>query len=95
MEKVPSNLLIEVYRMDEMKAKIRTFISRFFRKHELSYDEDIFALGFVNSFFAVQLVTFLEKEFAVKIDNKDFDFANFRTINTIADLVTRKSAGNE
>jgi len=77
--------------MDEMKAKIRAFLSRFFRKHELSDDEDIFSLGFVNSLFAMQLVMFLEKEFGVKVDNKDLDFDNFRTINAIADLVTRKS----
>lgn len=74
-----------------MKAKIRAFLSRFFRKHELSDDEDIFSLGFVNSLFAMQLVMFLEKEFGVKVDNKDLDFDNFRTINAIADLVTRKS----
>ena len=77
--------------MDEMKAKIRVFLSRFFRKHELSDDEDIFALGFVNSLFAMQLVMFLEKEFGVRIDSKDLDLNNFRTINTIAGLIESKS----
>jgi methoxymalonate biosynthesis acyl carrier protein len=78
--------------MDEMKTKIKAFLGRFFRKHELGDDEDIFTLGFVNSLFAMQLVMFLEKEFAVKVDNKDLDFDNFRTINAIAALVTRKLA---
>lgn len=78
--------------MEAIKAKVRVFLSRFFRKHELQDDEDIFALGFVNSLFAMQLVMFLEKEFGVRVDNKDLDFDNFKTVNAIADLVQRKSA---
>lgn len=78
--------------MEEVKVKIRAFLSRFFRKHQLQDDEDIFALGFVNSLFSMQLVMFLEKEFGVRIDNKDLDLNNFRTINTIAELVQGKLA---
>lgn len=73
------------------KQKIRGFLGRFFRKHELQDDEDIFALGFVNSLFAMQLVMFIEKEFQVKVDNKDLDFKNFRSISAIADFVQAKS----
>jgi methoxymalonate biosynthesis acyl carrier protein len=78
--------------METTKAKVRAFLSRFFRKHELQDDEDIFALGFVNSLFAMQLVMFIEKEFAVRVENKDLDFANFRSINSIADFVHAKVA---
>lgn len=76
--------------MEETKGKIKQFLSRFFRKHELADDEDIFSLGFVNSLFAMQLVMFLEKEFLIKIDNKDMDLNNFGTINSIASLVESK-----
>ncbi len=76
--------------MNEIKTKVRSFISRFFRKHELQDDEDIFELGFVNSLFAMQLVLFLEKEFSIRIDNKDLDLNHFRTINSIAELVENK-----
>lgn len=78
--------------MEELKVKIRAFLSRFFRKHQMADGEDIFALGFVNSLFAMQLVMFLEKEFGVRIDNKDLDLGNFRTINSIAELVQSKIA---
>lgn len=77
--------------MEEAKIKLKSFLSRFFRKHELTDDEDIFSLGFVNSLFAMQLVMFLEKEFVIKIDNKDLDLSNFRTINTILDLIKCKT----
>lgn len=78
--------------MENSKVKIKEYLKKFFRKYELQDDEDIFALGFVNSLFAMQLVMFLEKEFGIKIENKDLDFANFRTINKIIELVEKKAA---
>lgn len=83
--------------MEKIKAKIKNFLSRFFAGHELQADEDIFALGFVNSMFAMQLVLFIEQEFQITIENEDLDFDNFRTINAMALLIKRKTpvvAGN-
>ncbi|PWW07325.1 phosphopantetheine binding protein [Paenibacillus cellulosilyticus] len=77
--------------MEENKVKIRKFLSRFFKKHELGDDEDIFALGFVNSLFAMQLIMFLEKEFELAVDPQDMDFANFKTINLLASFVEKKT----
>ncbi|HHU50874.1 MAG TPA: acyl carrier protein [Firmicutes bacterium] len=76
--------------MEEKIIKIKAFLAKFFRKHELQEDEDIFALGFVNSLFAMQLVMFLEKEFGIVIDNKDLDLNNFRTIKAIVAFVDHK-----
>jgi acyl carrier protein len=76
--------------MDEIKGKVKAFLTRFFRKHELEDDEDIFALGFVNSLFAMQMVMFLEKEFGIRIENEDLDLENFKSINTILKLIERK-----
>jgi len=77
--------------MKETKAKISNFLGQYFGNHELQDDEDIFALGFVNSMFAMQLVLFIEKEFQVPIENEDLDFENFRTINAMANLIERKT----
>lgn len=79
--------------MDDRKAKIKEFLSRFFRNHELQDEEDIFALGFVNSLLAMQLVQFVEKEFRITIDDDDLDLDNFRTIAKIDELIARKTAG--
>lgn len=79
--------------MDDRKAKIKEFLSRFFRNHELQDEEDIFALGFVNSLLAMQLVSFVEKEFRITIDDDDLDLDNFRTIAKIDQLIARKTAG--
>ena len=78
--------------MDDRKTKIKEFLSRFFRNHELGDEEDIFALGFVNSLLAMQLVSFVEKEFRVTIDDDDLDLDNFRTIAKIDGLIARKTA---
>lgn len=77
---------------DEKKQKIREFLSRFFRGQEVADDQDIFALGFVNSLIALQLVNFVEKEFGVTVEDDDLDLDNFRSIDAIAALVERKSA---
>lgn len=75
-----------------IERRIRTFLAGFFQNLELEDEQDIFALGFVNSLFAMQLVLFVEKEFAVSVENEDLDIDNFRSIRAIATLVERKSA---
>lgn len=76
----------------EPKQKIREFISKFVRNHELKDDEDIFELGFVNSLFALQLVMFVEKEFSLTVEDEDLDLDNFKSIDSIAALVQKKNA---
>ncbi|MDT5272450.1 MAG: hypothetical protein QOH49_4636 [Acidobacteriota bacterium] len=76
--------------MQENKTRIREFIARFHRNLDLRDDMDIFALGFVNSLMAMQLVLFVEKEFEIPIENEDLDLDNFRSVNAIADLIERK-----
>lgn len=76
--------------MESTHSKIRAFLSQSFRTDSLQDDADIFAGGFVNSLFAMQLVLFVENEFAIKIDNEDLTIDNFRTINALAQLIDRK-----
>jgi acyl carrier protein len=78
--------------MEERKAKIREFLARFFRSREIGDDEDIFELGFVNSLLAMQLVSFVEKEFGVTVEDEDLDLDNFRSIAALDALVERKRA---
>ena len=69
---------------------MKSFLSRYFKSHDLQPEEDIFALGFVNSLLAMQLVAFVEKEFGVAVGDEDLDLDNFRSIQAISDLVARK-----
>lgn len=77
----------------QVKERIRQFIGRHVRGHEPGDAEDIFALGFVNSMFAMQLVTFVETEFGVAVEDQDLEIDNFRSVDAIAALVGRKTQG--
>lgn len=76
--------------MEETKVKIRAFLSGFFRTAALKDSDDIFALGFVNSLFAMQLVAWLEQSFAITISDEDLDIRNFNSIDALAAFVGRK-----
>jgi methoxymalonate biosynthesis acyl carrier protein len=80
--------------MDTTQSRIRSFLSRYCRNRDLQDDDNIFALGFVSSVVAMQLVLFVEKEFSVKIENEDLDLKNFSSIAAISDLVARKKAAS-
>lgn len=77
--------------MDENKDKIRAFLSCHIRSY-LQDDDNFFALGFVNSLFAMQLVMFVETEFGVAVADEDLELENFQSINAIAGLVERKQS---
>ncbi|HEU4556705.1 MAG TPA: acyl carrier protein [Longimicrobium sp.] len=76
---------------EQIKTRVREFVSRFFRGHQLQDNEDIFASGYVNSMFAMQLVQFVESDFGVTVESEDLELDNFRTIDAITALVQRKS----
>lgn len=76
--------------MQEISTKIKAFLSKFFRNYDLQSDEDIFAVGFVNSMFAMQLVLFIEQEFQIAIENEDLELDNFRTIDAMTRLIDKK-----
>jgi methoxymalonate biosynthesis acyl carrier protein len=80
----------DVLTVEDIKSRTRAFMGKFFKNIELQDDEDIFALGFVNSLFAMQLVMFIEKEFGVTVEDEDLNIDNFRTINALATLVKGK-----
>jgi methoxymalonate biosynthesis acyl carrier protein len=76
----------------ENREKVRAFLARFFRGHDLADHEDIFATGYVNSMFAMQLVQFVEGELGVAVESEDLELDNFRSLNAIVALVERKAA---
>ncbi len=78
--------------MQEAKAKIREFLLNYIQHPNLQDDEDIFASGFVNSLFALQLILFVESTFTIQIENQDLTLDNFRSINALAGLIQRKTA---
>jgi acyl carrier protein len=78
--------------MSTVESKVRSYLSGYFKDHDFTDDEDIFASGYVNSLFVMQLIAWVEKEFSITLDDEDLDFDNFRSVNAIGRFVTAKRA---
>jgi methoxymalonate biosynthesis acyl carrier protein len=76
--------------VDQKNARVREFFSRFFRTEGLADDQDIFAGGYVNSLFAMQLIAWLEKEYRLTVDDADLQISNFSSIDAICAFIARK-----
>jgi acyl carrier protein len=73
----------------ELTQKIHGYIAEHVDE-SFDNDTEIFEEGIVNSLFAIQLMTFLEKEFAIKITMDDLDMDNYKSVNAIAKFVLNK-----
>ena len=73
-----------------MKENIRECLGRFIDESSVADDDNIFESGLVNSLFAMQLVSFIEEEFEISIENEELDLDNFKDVNSIAALVSSK-----
>ncbi|TDV49788.1 acyl carrier protein [Actinophytocola oryzae] len=71
---------------DEARERIRAFLCRH-TGPDLADTDDYFALGMVNSLFAMQLVVFVQKEFGLTLGPQQMVFDNFRTVNGLVRLV--------
>ena len=74
----------------QTRQKVREFVTRFIRNHEVADDENYFAGGFVNSMFAMQLVQFVEQTFGIAVESEDLEIDNFCSVNAVTALVERK-----
>jgi len=74
----------------DIAPRVRAFLGRFFRADSLRDDQDMFATGLVNSLLAIQLVTFIEKEFAVTLGDDDLKLENFNTVDHITAFIAKK-----
>jgi len=73
-----------------IREKIRAFILTSIHIPDLADDDNLFESGIVNSLFAVQLMTFIEKTFAIEVGMDDLEIANFQSIEASAGFVVRK-----
>lgn len=70
-------------------TQILDFIRSRYPQAEIGPDDDFFAVGYINSLFAMELVMFVEKTYDVRIPNNELRIDNFRSASGIARLVER------
>ncbi|MCP4178784.1 MAG: acyl carrier protein [bacterium] len=77
---------------EEIKRYIESNMVTFDDELELSYDVDIFKNGFVNSLFAMKLISFVEKEYEIQVENDELNLENFSSINQIVEFINTKKS---
>jgi methoxymalonate biosynthesis acyl carrier protein len=77
---------------EDIKQTIRRFLLDSINIPELDDHENLFELGIVNSLFAVQLMTFIEKTFGLEVEIDDLDIANFESLNAATAFVIKKKS---
>lgn len=80
----------------ELKSQIREYIGKnliiFDEKVDIKDEDDIFALGFVNSLFGMKLLGYLEAEYKIEISDDDLDLNNFRSVSMIEQFILKKQS---
>jgi len=74
-----------------VKETVKRFILSSIAIADLDDDDNLFESGIVNSLFAVQLMTFIEKSFAIEVETDDLDIENFKSVNAAAAFVLSKN----
>ena len=74
-----------------IKEAVKRFILSSVNIPDLGDDDNLFETGIVNSLFAVQLMTFVEKTFAIEVEMDDLDIENFKSLNATTAFVLKKN----
>jgi methoxymalonate biosynthesis acyl carrier protein len=74
---------------EQILEQVMGFIRARFQGRELAPEQDIFALGFVNSMFAMELVVFVESTFGFTVPVDELRLDNFRSGRSVTTLVAR------
>jgi methoxymalonate biosynthesis acyl carrier protein len=76
---------------NRIKERVTNFILSSINVQDLDEEDHLFESGIVNSLFAVQLMTFIEKTFRIEVGMDDLDIENFKSIKATAAFVIRKN----
>ena len=78
----------QVWTPDAIRTTLTEFVEKQI-KQPVTTDLDLFGSGLVSSLFALQLVLHVETAFGVAVQGGELKLDNFRTVDTITDLVLR------
>lgn len=77
-----------------IRSLIEKNLSNFESEGHISDDDNIFAMGFVNSLFAMKIVEFIENKYNIELVDDDLDINNFCSINRIKAFILEKQTDN-
>ena len=84
----------EDYRVTDVQAieHLQAYFAKEQGAKNLAPDDGLLSSGLLDSLAIVKLLSYLEEEFDVEIDDADFDPENFETISSIAALISTPSS---
>lgn len=81
----------------QIATELRQFIRERYgvpeNDQDFNDDVDLFNYGYIDSFGAVALISFIEKQFAIQFTNADWVAFPLSTINQITSFVTKRQKG--
>jgi methoxymalonate biosynthesis acyl carrier protein len=83
--------------LDQTKHELRNFIREHFKvpdaDHDFTDDVHLFDYGYIDSFGAVELTSFLEKHYAIEVKDTDLIAYPLNTIQEISAFVVKRKNG--
>ncbi|ETT45531.1 hypothetical protein BK147_20915 [Paenibacillus sp. FSL R7-0337] len=83
---------------EKARLRIRTFIennmNEMFDDNEVHDSDNIFEKGFVSSLFAMQLLNFIEQDFAIEVKDEDILLSNFSSVDQMLCLIEKVKGGS-
>lgn len=76
--------------MEDLKNFILSEFGAEFNKSSIEPDENLLSQGIIDSMGILKLVSFMENEFAIKINNDDIVPENFQDLNSLTGFVEKK-----
>lgn len=78
-----------------IRMKVHEYILQNISLDDLDDDLEIFNEGLVSSLFAIELMTFIEQNFIIKVTMEDLDIDNFKSVSSITQFVEYKQIGGK
>jgi len=75
---------------DDVRCRVWSFLDARLASGPPSDSDDIFAAGYANSLFAMQLARFVQTEFEIELQADDMDIDHFRSVDSVVRLVSAK-----
>jgi acyl carrier protein len=76
--------------LEKARQDIRKYLLTVFGDKEFSDNDNIFEMGFISSLFAIELIMYIEKNFNVTLENNDLSIENFKSIDSMTQLINQK-----
>lgn len=77
---------------DQTKQKLLDFITKNYlvEEDEINLDESLVDTGIIDSTGLIEISTFIEEEFAIKVTDKHLNRDNFGSVNRIVKFIERE-----